>query len=89
MSVKGRKQFLEAVAEDQLVVQYVKLFRLPLFLTVLDDELKKYDDAVWEQESTVRETALEVMPLTLQQFSFPQEEIDSAISRCVAAFMNR
>ena len=47
MSVKGRKQFLEAVAEDQLVVQYVKLFRLPLFLTVLDDELKKYDDAVW------------------------------------------
>ena len=41
MSDKGRKQFLEAVAENQQVVQYVKLFRMPLFLTVLDDELER------------------------------------------------
>ena len=41
MSGKGRKQFLEAVAENQSIISYVKLFRMPLFLTVLDEELKK------------------------------------------------
>ena len=85
--MKGRKQFLEAVAENPLVVQHVKLFRMPLFLTVLDDELKKCDDSVWEKESAVRETAFDVMPITLRQFSIPQEEIDNVINQCVAEFV--
>ena len=87
MNVKGRKEFLEAVAANQLVIQYVKLFRMPLFLTVLDDELKKTDDSVWENESIVKETAF--MPVTLQQFSVPQEEIDQVIGQCVADFLNQ
>lgn len=86
--MKGKKGFLEAVAANQLVIQYVKLFRMPLFLTVLDDELKKTDDSVWENESAVRETAFRVMPVTLQQFSVPQEEIDQVIGQCVTEFMN-
>ena len=89
MNVKGRKEFLEAVAANQLVIQYVKLFRMPLFLTVLDDELKKTDDSVWENEITVREAAFRVMPVTLQQFSVPQEEIDQVIGQCVADFLNQ
>ena len=89
MSVKGRKQFMETVAEIPLVVQSVKLFRMPLFLTVLDDELKKFDDSVWETESTVREAAFKAMPVTLQQFGFPQEEIDGVIDRCVTEFLNQ
>ena len=88
MNVKGRKVFLEVVAANQLVIQYVKLFRMPLFLTVLDDELKKTDDSVWENESAVREVAFRVMPVTLQQFSVPQEEIDQVIDQCVTEFMN-
>ena len=86
--MKGRKEFPEAVAANQLVIQYVKLFRMPLFLTVLDDELKKTDDSVWENESAVREAAFRVMPVTLQQFSVPQEEIDQVIDQCVTEFMN-
>ena len=86
MSVKGRKQFLETVAGNPLVARYVKLFRMPLFLTVLDDELKKCEDSVWEKESAVRETALRVMPVTLLQFGVPQEEIDAVIGQCVAGF---
>ena len=86
--MKGRKEFLEVVAANQLVIQYVKLFRMPLFLTVLDDELKKSEDSVWENESTARETAFQVMPVTLQQFSVPQEEIDQVIDQCVTEFMN-
>ncbi len=87
MSMKGRKQFLEVVAENRTVVQYVKLFRMPLFLTVMDDELKTYDDSVWEKESTAREAAFKAMPITLKQFGFPEDEIDSVIDRCVTDFM--
>ena len=86
MSAKGRKEFLEAVSGNPLVIQYVKLFRVPLFLTVLDEELKKYDESVWENETTVREIAFNALPATLQQFSFPQEEIDQVIDQCVADF---
>lgn len=86
MSAKGRKEFLEAVSGNPLVIQYVKLFRVPLFLTVLDEELKKYDESVWENETTVREMAFKALPATLQQFSFPQEEIDQVIDQCVANF---
>lgn len=89
MSVKGKKQFLEVVAEDQTVIEYVKLFRMPLFLTVLDDELKKYDDSVWHTESTAREAAFKAMPVTLEQFGFPQKEIDSVIDRCVTEFIKK
>ena len=89
MSVRGRKEFLETVAENPLVIRYVKLFRMPLFLTVLEDELKKADDSAWENESTVREAAARVMPVTLQQFSVPQEETARVIDQCVAAFLNQ
>ena len=89
MSVKGRKQFLEVLAGNQAVIRYVKLFRMPLFLSMLDEELKEYDDAVWEKESTVRETALRVMPLTLQQYGVPQEETDGVIDACVAEFLKK
>ena len=77
------------IRRGKLVVQYVKLFRMPLFLTVLDDELKKYDDSVWENESIVKETAFKVMPVTLHQFSFPKEEIDKTIDQCVTGFFRR
>ncbi len=89
MSVKGKKQFLESVAENQSVIKYVKLFRMPLFLTVLDDEFKKFEDSVWEKESAVRETAFNVMPITLLQFSIPQEEIDNVIDQCVTEFLKK
>ena len=85
--MKGRKEFLEAVAENPQVIRYVKLFRMPLFLTMLDEEFKKYDDAVWNAESTVQETALKVMRAPMQQCGFPQEETDPVIGECVAAFM--
>ena len=86
MSTKGRKQFLEAVAENRSIIRYVKLFRMPLFLTVLDEEMKKTDDSVWQQENSVRATAFNVMPITLQQFGIPQEEIDSVIEQCITEF---
>ncbi len=87
--MKGRKQFLETVSGNQTVIQYVKLFRMPLFLTVLDDELKKYDDSVWEEENSVRETAFKALPVTLYQFSFPKEEIDKVIEQCVTEFVQK
>ena len=87
--MKGRKQFLEPVSGNQTVIQYVKLFRMPLFLTVLDDELKKYDDSVWEEENSVRETAFKALPVTLYQFSFPKEEIDKVIEQCVTEFVQK
>ncbi len=86
---KRKKQFLEAVAENPAVVQHVKLFRMPLFLTVLDEEFGKCDESVWETESSVKEAAFEVMPMTLQQFSVPQEEIDGVISQCVAEYAKK
>ncbi len=89
MSVKGRQQFLEAVTADPSVVRYVKLFRMPLFLTVLDEDLKKYGDDVWAEEGSVRKTAFEVLPVTLLQFGFPKDEIDGAIERCVTAFLEK
>ena len=73
--MKGRKEFLEAVAENPQMIQYVKLFRMPLFLTMLDEE------------SAVKETALKVMRSPMKQFGFPQEETDKVIGECVAAFM--
>ncbi len=88
MNNEKRKQFLEVVTGNQLVIEYVKLFRMPLFLTVLDEEFKKFDDSVWEKEDTVRETAFKVMPDTLYQFSFPREEIDQVIDQCVTEFVN-
>ena len=89
MSDKGRKQFLEAVSENESVTRYVKLFRMPLFLTVLDEELKKCDDSVWETENAVRETAFQVLPATLLQFGFPQAETDSVIDQCVAEYVKK
>ena len=68
---------------------FLVLFRMPLFLSVLDEDLKKYDDTVWEEEASVRETAFQVMPVTLLQFSVPQEETDSVIAQCVDGFLNK
>lgn len=88
MNTEKRKQFLEAVTRNQQIILHVKLFRMPLFLTVLDEELQKYDDSVWDQESTARETAFKVMPGTLHQFGIPQEEIDRVIDQCLAEFLS-
>ena len=84
--MNGRSLFLDVVSGNPEIVRYVQLFRMPLFLTVLDEELKKYDESVWENETTVREMAFKALPATLQQFSFPQEEIDQVIDQCVADF---
>lgn len=83
------KRFLETVAGNPLVIQYVKLFRIPLFLTVLEGELKKYDESVWEKESSARETAHKILPVTLTQFGVPQEEVDQVIDQCVTEFLNK
>ena len=87
MGVEKRKQFMETVTGNELVVKYVKLFRMPLFLTVLDEEFGKMDDSVWDKEETAQEAAFKVMPGTLRQFSFPQEEIDQVIGQCVKEYV--
>ena len=87
--MSGRSVFLDAVSGNETVGRYVQLFRMPLFLTVLDDELKKYDDSVWEEENSVRETAFKALPVTLYQFSFPKEEIDKVIEQCVTEFVQK
>ena len=46
--MSGRSVFLDAVSGNETVGRYVQLFRMPLFLTVLDEEFKQYDDAAWE-----------------------------------------
>ena len=89
MSTEKRKQFLEVVTGNQQIILHVKLFRMPLFLTVLDDELKKYDDSAWTEENAAKETAFRVMPGTLQQFGFPQDEIEKVIGQCLAEFMKK
>ena len=84
--MSGRSVFLDAVSGNETVGRYVQLFRMPLFLTVLDEEFKQYDDAAWETAESVKETVGKVMPATLAQFGVPKEEIDGVIDQCVAAF---
>ena len=84
--MSGRSVFLDAVSGNETVGRYVQLFRMPLFLTVLDEEFKQYDDAAWETAESVKETAGKVMQATLAQFGIPKEEIDGVIDQCVAAF---
>ena len=86
MGMSGRSIFLDAVAENPAVTKYVQLFRMPLFLTMLDEELKQYGDAAWETAEAAKETAGKVMPATLAQFGVPQEEIDRVIGQCLDAF---
>ena len=86
MGMSGRSIFLDAVAENPAVTKYVQLFRMPLFLTMLDEELKQYGDAAWETAEAAKETAGKVMPATLAQFGVPQEEIDQVIGQCLDAF---
>ena len=81
--------FLDAVSENQVIVQYVQLFRMPLFLTMLDEEFRKYDDSSWESEATAEEIAREVMPFTLSQFGIPGEETETVINQCLAAFVKK
>ena len=84
--MSGRSVFLDAVSGNETVGRYVQLFRMPLFLTMLDEELKQYGDAAWETAEAAKETAGKVMPATLAQFGVPKEEIDRVIDRCLAAF---
>ena len=84
--MSGRSLFLDAVAENPTVVKYVQLFRMPLFLTMLDEEFKKFGDAAWEAADTAKETAGKVMPATLAQFGVPEGEIGQVIDCCLEAF---
>ena len=86
MGMSGRSIFLDAVAENPAVTKYVQLFRMPLFLTMLDEELKQYGDEAWETAEAAKETAGKVMPATLAQFGVPQEETDRVIGQCLDAF---
>ena len=81
--------FLDAVSENQVIVQHVQLFRMPLFLTMLDEEFGKYDDTAWENENTVGEIARKVMPFTLSQFGIPIEETESVIVQCLDDFTKK
>ena len=84
--MSGRSLFLDAVSGNQVIVQYVQLFRMPLFLTMLDEEFRQYGDEAWETAEAAKETAGKVMPATLAQFGVPQEEIDRVIGQCLDAF---
>ena len=84
--MSGRSVFLDAVSGNETVGRYVQLFRMPLFLTMLDEEFRQYDDAAWETVEAAKETAGKVMPATLAQFGVPKDEIDRVIDQCVAAF---
>ena len=46
--MNGRSLFLDVVSGNPEIVRYVQLFRMPLFLTRLDEEFKQYDDTDWE-----------------------------------------
>jgi len=87
--MNGRSIFLDAVSENQAIVQYVQLFRMPLFLTVLDEEFKKYDDSVWENDDSVKETVRKVMPGTLSQFGIPGEKTDLVIDQCLSEYVTK
>ena len=86
MGMSGRSIFLDAVAENPTVTKYVQLFRMPLFLTMLDEEFKQYDDAAWETAESAKEAVGSMMPATLAQFGVPKEEIDRVIGQCLDAF---
>lgn len=86
MGMSGRSIFLDAVAENPTVTKYVQLFRMPLFLTMLDEEFKQYDDAAWETAESAKEAVGQIMPATLAQFGVPKEEIDRVIGQCLDAF---
>ena len=87
--MSGRSMFLDAVSGNQMVVQYVQLFRMPLFLTMLDQEFQRYDDADWANDITAGEIARKVMPGTLIQFGIPAEETEQVISQCLAEFAKK
>ena len=89
MGMSGRSIFLDAVAENPAVTKYVQLFRMPLFLTMLDEEFRQYGDEAWETAEAAKETAGKVMPATLAQFGVPQEEIDRVIGQCLDAFASK
>ena len=86
MGMSGRSIFLDAVAENPAVTKYVQLFRMPLFLTMLDEEFRQYDDAAWETAESAKEAVGQIMPATLAQCGVPQEEIDRVIGQCLDAF---
>ena len=86
MGMSGRSIFLDAVAENPAVTKYVQLFRMPLFLTMLDEEFRQYDDEAWETAESAKEAVGKVMPATLAQFGVPKEEIDQVIGQCLDAF---
>jgi hypothetical protein len=78
--------FLDTISENQIILQYVKLFRMPLFLTMLDEEFKKFDNLDWDDEKKTEEIVRQVMPVTLIQFGIPEEETDQVIAQCLSAY---
>ena len=87
--MNGRSMFLDVISGNQTVVQYVKLFRMPLFLTVLDEEFKGYDDTVWENRDRTEEIVRKVMPGTLSEFGIPGEMTDQVIAQCLDTFATK
>lgn len=84
--MSGKSVFLDAVSGNAAVAKYVQLFRMPLFLTMLDEEFKKYGDETWETAESAKEAAGKVMPATLAQFGVPEGEIEQVIGQCLEAF---
>ena len=87
--MSGRSLFLDAVSWNQVIVQYVQLFRMPLFLTMLDEEFKGYDDTVWENSDRTEEIVRKVMPGTLSEFGIPGEMTDQVIAQCLDTFATK
>ena len=84
-----RRLFLDAVSGNQVIVQYVQLFRMPLFLTMLDEEFKGYDDTVWEDRDRTEEIVRKVMPGTLSEFGISGEMTDQVIAQCLDTFATK
>ena len=87
--MSGRSLFLDAVSGNQVIVQYVQLFRMPLFLTMLDEEFKGYDDTVWENSDRTEEIIRKVMLGTLSEFGIPGEMTDQVIAQCLDTFSTK
>ena len=87
--MSGRSLFLDAVSGNQVIVQYVQLFRMPLFLTMLDEEFKGYDDTVWENSDRTEEIVRKVMPGTLSEFGIPGEMTGQVIAQCLDTFATK
>ena len=87
--MNGRSLFLDVVSGNPEIVRYVQLFRMPLFLTRLDEEFKHYDDTDWENDEKAGEIVRNVMPGTLAQFGLPGEKAGQAVDECLAEYTKK